>query len=448
MGVEVSLEQALEYCLQELTETGDVEASLRRYPQYVDQLRPQLELAQAARVLYRHVPEAPGGLKAGRERMLAAAAEQRRRGIAPIASVAVTPSVRRWRLAPLRFFALAMTAVLAVVILGSGFVWASGQSLPGDLLYPIKLATEDVRTTLASTSTERVELALGSVEERIDEAQALVVAERPVPDKLVGQIQGYIEQALTQASYADAAQTQPLLAQISARTRAQTQVLERLRANAPDRDRPQLERAAITCRRGAEAAEEGLQDPQKFRRRQQHGLTDETLTSDPEQERQQPGTENEQRDEPQLVTATPLATQDSRATATPKSPQVTATPRATRLGLRATATRQENLQGPEATVVPVHPIATATPTREPRGPKATSTPQSQRATSTPEALPGGPEVTATPRSPQVTPTPHATPQGPGATKPPQGTSQGNQAEPSQSSSTTQPEPPGSGNGGK
>jgi len=447
MGVDVSLEQALEYCLQELTETGNVEASLRRYPQYVDQLRPQLELAQATRVLYRYVPEAPGGLKAGRERMLAVAAEQRKRGVHPVSNVAATPSVRRWKLAPLRFLALALTAALAVVILGSGFVWAGSQSLPGDLLYPVKLATEDVRTTLASTPAERVELALGFVEERIDEAQGLVDAERPVPDKLIGQIQDHIEQALTQASNADDLQTQPLLAQISTRTRAQIQVLERLRANAPDRDQRQLERAAVTCRRGAEAADEGLQDPQEFRRRQQHRLTDETLTSEPEQEPQQPGAEKEPRDEPQLLTATPLATRVRQATATPTSLQATATPHATRQAPRATATRQENLQGPEATVAPAILTATATP-REPQGPKASSTPQSQRATNTPETLPGGPEVTAAPRNLEVTPTPHATPQGPGATGTPQGTSQGNQAEPGQTSPTNQPEPPGSGNSGK
>ena len=59
MGTDVSLEQALEYCLQELTETGDVEGSLRRFPQYVDQLRPQLELAKAMSGFYRQIPEAP-----------------------------------------------------------------------------------------------------------------------------------------------------------------------------------------------------------------------------------------------------------------------------------------------------------------------------------------------------------------------------------------------------
>ena len=450
MGLDVSLEQALEYCLQELTETGDIEASLRRFPQYVDQLRPQLELAQAMRVFYRQVPEAPGGLKAGRERMLAAAAEQRKRGVAPASAATAKPAARRWRLAPLRIFALALVVALAVVVTGGGLAWASTQSLPGDLLYPIKLVTEDVRMALASTPEERVELALGFLDERIDESQALVVAERPVSDELVAQIQEGIEQALTQAASAGDAETPPLLTQISRRTRAQIRALEQLRETAPDRDQPQLERAMVTCRWGAEAAEEGLQDPQRFRQGRQHRLTDDDAPiSEPEQGGQPPEPENQREDETQVVTITPSPTRETPATATPKGQQATATPRATRQRPQptATATRQEDLQSPEATETPRQPTVTATP-REPAGPKATTTPQAPRATSTPETLPSGPEATATPRGSQATPTPHATSQGPGAPDPPQGTSEGSQPDPSQSSSTTQPEPPGNGSGGK
>jgi hypothetical protein len=450
MGLDVSLEQALEYCLQELTETGDIEASLRRFPQYVDQLRPQLELAQAMRVFYSQVPEAPGGLKVGRERMLAAAAEQRQRGVAPASAVRATPAARRWRLAPLRFFALALAVALAVVVTGGGLVWASTQSLPGDLLYPVKLVTEDVRMALASTPAERVELALSFADERIDESQALVVADRPISDGLVAQIQGNIEQALTQAASAGDAETPPLLTEISRRTRAQIRALEQMRETAPDRDQPQLERAMVTCRRGAEAAEEGLQDPQRFRQRRQHRLTDdEPPIPEPEQGGQPPEPENQREDETQLVTATPSPAREVPATATPKRPQATTTPRAThqRPQPTATATRQEELQGPEPSQTPRQPTITATP-REPMGPKATATPQASRPTNTPETLPSGPEATATPKGSQTMPTPHATSQSPGAPDPPQGTSQGSEPDPSQSSSTTQPEPPGNGSGGK
>ena len=79
MDASVSFEQSLEHCLQALARTGDVEASLGRYPQYADELRPLLEMAQVTRRYYRDVPQAPGRLAAGRQRTLAVAAQGRAR---------------------------------------------------------------------------------------------------------------------------------------------------------------------------------------------------------------------------------------------------------------------------------------------------------------------------------------------------------------------------------
>jgi len=70
-----SLDQFLEYCLRELNRTGDIEASLGCYPQHADQLRPLLEMAQIIVCYYSVVPEPPGELLVGRERMLTLAAQ-------------------------------------------------------------------------------------------------------------------------------------------------------------------------------------------------------------------------------------------------------------------------------------------------------------------------------------------------------------------------------------
>ena len=71
------MDRLLEYCLRELGRTGDVEASLECCPQHADRLRPLLEMAQIALCYYDIVPEAPGELLAGRERLLTLAAQQR-----------------------------------------------------------------------------------------------------------------------------------------------------------------------------------------------------------------------------------------------------------------------------------------------------------------------------------------------------------------------------------
>ncbi|MBU0703357.1 MAG: hypothetical protein KKC18_05775 [Chloroflexi bacterium] len=71
------MDRLLEYCLRELSRTGDIEAGLLCYPEHADRLRPLLEMAQIVLCYYGIVPEAPGELLAGRERLLTLAAQQR-----------------------------------------------------------------------------------------------------------------------------------------------------------------------------------------------------------------------------------------------------------------------------------------------------------------------------------------------------------------------------------
>ncbi|MCP4520020.1 MAG: hypothetical protein GY824_32895, partial [Delftia sp.] len=205
----VSFEQVLEYCLQELGRAGDVEANLSRYPQHADRLRPLLEMAQAARQHYRAVPQSPGGLVSGRERMLAEAARQRARG----SSTVPTPKTGRktWRISVMRLVTALLVAVLGVVGLGGGAVWAASDSLPGDFLYPLKLATEDARLALASGSEKQVELELQFIEERVDEARELAADGQAPPDETITRLEQHIEHALAQAQAASEEKDELLL---------------------------------------------------------------------------------------------------------------------------------------------------------------------------------------------------------------------------------------------
>ena len=402
MGTQASFEQSLEHCLQELARTDDVEASLQRYPQHADRLRPLLEMAQATRYYYKDVPEAPGGLAVGREQMLAAAAQQRARGV----SATSTSTTRSWKMRlalSTRLIAVLLIVVLGTAALGSGVVWAAQDSLPGDLLYPVKLVTEDLRLALASGPANQVDLALQFVEERAGEVQALAAAGRPIPGGTVARMEGHIERALTQAAWAPDEETAGLLTQITARTRTQQQGLEQAQATAPQQTQARLERAVIACREGAEAAEHGLSDPQTFRwrYRDQHGAPEPTR-------------------EPEQMTATPADDEGRGREGTPQQNQERdqqqdregeRTPHVTPQGPQATAAPQVTPQGPQATsvpqVTPEGPQATAAPQVTPQGPQATSMPQ---------VTPQGPQVTA---APQVTPQdpqgPPDTPQSPRAT---------------------------------
>ncbi|MEE9616980.1 MAG: DUF5667 domain-containing protein, partial [Anaerolineae bacterium] len=275
MMAKVSFDQSLERCLQKIVRTGDIEASLRRYPQYADRLHPLLEMAQATRRHYEAVPEAPGGLAVGRERLLAVAAQQRARIVAATPAAGTATTRIKGRRMKLVFATRLVTVLLAVVVgtavLGGGIVWAAGDSLPGDLLYPVKLVTEDVRLALAPAPADQVDLALWLTEERAEEVQALVAAGRPVPDETVVRMEQHVERALTQAAWAsDEKEMAGLLTCIAERTRTQAQVLEQAQAMASRQAQAGLERAVTACQRGAEAAEDGLNDPQMFRQMFRH----------------------------------------------------------------------------------------------------------------------------------------------------------------------------------
>jgi len=301
MMAKVSFDQLLERCLQKMARTGDIGASLRRYPQYADRLHPLLETAQATRRYYEAVPEAPGGLVTARERLLAVAAQQRARGVSVTSATRTTTTRTKGRKIKLVLATRLVTVLLAVVVgtavLGGGIVWAAGDSLPGDLLYPVKLVTEDVRLALVSAPGDQVDLALGLAEERAEEVQALVAAGRPVPDETVVRMEQHVERALAQAARAsDDEEMAGLLTCIAERTRTQAQMLEQVQTMAPRQAQAGLERAVTVCRRGAEAAEDGLNDPQMFRYRyrHQHGAYPEPAEGTPEPT-----------NEPEQVTATP-----------------------------------------------------------------------------------------------------------------------------------------------
>jgi len=350
MMAKVSFDQLLERCLEEIARTGDINASLRRYPQYADLLHPLLEVAQVTRRYYEAVPEAPGGLVTGRERLLAVAAQQRARGVSVTSATRTTTTRTNGRKMKLVLATRLVTVLLAVVVgtaaLGGGIVWAAGDSLPGDLLYPVKLVTEDVRLALASAPGDQVDLARGVAEERAEEVQALVAAGRLVPDETVVRMEQHVERALAQAARAsDDEEMAGLLTCIAERTRTQAQMLEQVQTMAPRQAQAGLERAVTVCRRGAEAAEDGLNDPQMFRYRyrHQHRVYPEPAegtpepTNEPEQvtatpgDDQKPGQDRDQQRD-QERTCTPVGTPH----ATPHVPQATPSPQATPHGHQRT----------------------------------------------------------------------------------------------------------------
>lgn len=247
--------QALERCLQEADRGRDLEAIVEQYPQYADELRSLLEVASAVERHYAAVPEPPGGLAAGRARFLAAARQHRLKEGTQTASRRTAWQPRLLR----RLAGVALAIAIGIAAAGGGVAWAASESLPGTPLYPVKLSIEEARLTLASSPYARVSLALRFAEERVEEIQALAEAGLPVPEEVVTRMELHLGQALMEAMAAPEGERLGLLERVAERTQRQAQVLEQVRAGAPEHAQPALSHALAVCRRGHEAAVAALE---------------------------------------------------------------------------------------------------------------------------------------------------------------------------------------------
>jgi len=164
--------EVLEECLN-LIFTGQetVDSALARYPEYADQLRPELEAA-----LWLHHRRAasdvrPGYVAASRQYLV------NQIKLANQSPVLGKKPVLAWKPT---IFRLAFVALFFVV---SAFAYYGGASavnasLPGDRLYDLKLAVEDVQLSVASGSVTETELRIALAERRVNEVEDLLVQER------------------------------------------------------------------------------------------------------------------------------------------------------------------------------------------------------------------------------------------------------------------------------
>lgn len=80
----------------------------------------------------------------------------------------------RWR----RRTAAALVAAVLVLASGAGTVWAAQSALPGDVLYPVKRASESVRLALARDPGAKARLHLELADRRLEELRALLERRR------------------------------------------------------------------------------------------------------------------------------------------------------------------------------------------------------------------------------------------------------------------------------
>jgi hypothetical protein len=130
------IEDILYECLHLMAQGRTVEECLSSFPEQAAELEPLLLMAVSGQRAMGLPQPSTTARAAGRQDMLTALAARRK---------------RRRRLFPLRGWALAATSLIFAVILGSGTVMASFQSVPEETLYPVMRAVEKVQLALSTS---------------------------------------------------------------------------------------------------------------------------------------------------------------------------------------------------------------------------------------------------------------------------------------------------------
>jgi hypothetical protein len=192
----VPIEEALHASLEQLATGVSIEECLRAYPQHAHELRSALAITQAIRSeTGGPVPPQPAGAAAAARRAFVAASGAARR---TVRSQQGGPGWLHSLPALFRQPAWARVAVMLLVILfavgfGRVAVTAASNALPGDTLYPVKLATEQARLLVAADESQRAALRQQFEQSRRDEASTVAEQGRQVQVQFSGVIESMVD---------------------------------------------------------------------------------------------------------------------------------------------------------------------------------------------------------------------------------------------------------------
>jgi hypothetical protein len=177
--------ERFEKALQQATQDENVEGRLARL----------VQIAQQLSFLAEPPPPPPARLLRGRQRFLSEAVKLREVGADRRKERFMVPRFIKW------------ASVLVALMLVFGAVLGAGQaaadSLPGQLLYEVKLAAEQVRLRLTSDPEARAELNLTLAERRLSEIAELVTLGKTPDASAFDRAREQLESAMVPVKYGE-----------------------------------------------------------------------------------------------------------------------------------------------------------------------------------------------------------------------------------------------------
>jgi hypothetical protein len=241
-------ERILEECLDRIISGQEsLDSTLSQHPDIVEELRPDLEAALWLDGFKSPLDPRPGFVAASRNRLVSQIQQEMGTQEATTTAgwFAVLWGTFFGRKRSLLQLALVVLLLACVVIGGAGVSVRAQYALPGDNTYAVKLVVEQAELAVTTDPGERAQLHTEFAQNRLDEAQELVMEGRYefVPDT-IGRYEYHVNQAvrsLNQLSRTDRAKAQVLAESLSDTLEVHTASLSVMIAVVPVQYQPDLE---------------------------------------------------------------------------------------------------------------------------------------------------------------------------------------------------------------
>jgi hypothetical protein len=162
-----------------------------------------------------------------------------------------------------RFVTIA--AVLLVLLSGlGGTAYAAQGSQPDDLLYGVKILTEEIQVNLESDPEDSLDLYVSFANRRLQEIQSQLQAGEQVSEKALELLEKHTQKMLEQAAKMDVKGLNNALYQIEENLQKQNQMMAELGKEHPQGGPPGLLKAQEKIQERQELIENGKNDPQGF----------------------------------------------------------------------------------------------------------------------------------------------------------------------------------------
>lgn len=253
-------EGILDECIDRLRRGESLEQCLERYPEQAAELEPLLRVALAAHKASSVEPRPEFKAQARYQIQSVLRTRERKR---PSRRVPFLGWLPRWATAIL-------VAVFVFLMAGGGTVAAASDSMPGDILYPVKMATERVQIAFTFSDGGKAELHAKFAGRRAEEVARM--AERGDVDwvealtlrlddhlRRVGELAAMIKQA----EPGDGKEVAGLRQRLWRNAARNMDILGIAEGKAPDRSRPAVTRARAMMMGRYQAAIEALDNGQE-----------------------------------------------------------------------------------------------------------------------------------------------------------------------------------------